>query len=163
MGIIIPIIKAILWIKDNYIKRLREYHLEKAQQMVVTTCYCLIKCLTHLEILSGHLSVLILLYLSALFAIAGNFFLLETFFPLVSRTPRYLPHWLFRGLLFWLFLIFLILEHSRSVSLDLFSSLSILIPLVIPCSPVVLNNIHTLTTSQFLSSAQSSLLNFRLS
>lgn len=107
MGIIIPIIKAILWIKDNYIKRLREYHLEKAQQMVVTTCYCLIKCLTHLEILSGHLSILILLYLSALFAIAGNFFLLETFFPLVSRTPRYLPHWSFRGLLFWLFLIFL--------------------------------------------------------
>lgn len=116
--------------------------------MIVITCYCLIKYFTHLEVLNGHLSVLTLLHLSALFDIADHFFLLETCLPLVSRTARYLPHWSLRGLLFWLFLIFLILVYSRNVSLDLFSSLSILIPLITSCSPVVLNNIHTLTTSQ---------------
>lgn len=68
---------------------------------------------------------------------------------MVSRRPRHLPHWSLLGLLFWLFLIFLIWEYSRNVSLDLFSSLSTLILLVISCSPVVLNNIHTLTTSQW--------------
>lgn len=116
--------------------------------MIVITCYCLIKYFTHLEVLNGHLSVLTLLHLSALFDIADHFFLLETCLPLVSRTARYLPHWSRRGLLFWFFLIFLTLVHSRNVSLDLFSSLSILIPLMSSCSPVVLNNIHTLTTSQ---------------
>lgn len=116
--------------------------------MVVTTYYHLIKHFTLLDVLKDHLSILILHYPSALFDITDHFFLLEMFFPLVSRYPRYLPHWSFLGLLFWLFLIFLILEYSKTVSLDLFSSLSILIPLVISCSPVALNNIHILTTSQ---------------
>ena len=112
MRIIIPTIKAILWIKDDYIRHLRDHHIEKAQQMIVITYYFLINYLTHLDVLNGHASALILLYLSALFGVADHFFLLE----MVPRAPTCLPHWSLLSLLFWLFLIFLILEYSRTVS-----------------------------------------------